>query len=329
MITAGLVLLGYLSGSIPFGLILVRMARGLDVRERGSGNIGATNVARAAGEGLGLLVLVLDALKGALPVLLAQRVTDSPGVPARRRRGPGPRPVGVPPVAARAPALGRRGPGGSGRGGGRGARQLRLRHRPDSPRLAMIAAGLVLLGYLSGSIPFGLILVRATRGVDVRERGSGNIGATNVARVAGKGLGVVVLVLDALKGALAVLLARAVGASEVVQAAVGLAAFAGHVAPPWLGFRGGKGVATALGVVAVLAPRAALAGALTYALVLALLRISSVGSLLAGIVAVTVAWLVPGTSTLAAVLTSVLLAAMVWTHRGNIGRLLRRGEPRV
>jgi len=193
----------------------------------------------------------------------------------------------------------------------------------------MIAAGLVLLGYLSGSIPFGLILVRATRGVDVRERGSGNIGATNVARVAGKGLGVVVLVLDALKGALPLLLARAVGASEVVQAAVGLAAFAGHVAPPWLGFRGGKGVATALGVVAVLAPRAALAGALTYALVLALLRISSVGSLLAGIVAVTVAWLVPGTSTLAAVLTSVLLAAMVWTHRGNIGRLLRRGEPRV
>jgi len=81
--------------------------------------------------------------------------------------------------------------------------------------------------------------------------------------------------------------------------------------------------------VAVLAPRAALAGALTYALVLALLRISSVGSLLAGIVAVTVAWLVPGTPTLAAVLTSVLLAAMVWTHRGNIGRLLRRGEPRV
>ena len=193
----------------------------------------------------------------------------------------------------------------------------------------MIAAGLVLLGYLSGSVPFGLIVVRVTRGVDVRDQGSGNIGATNVARVAGRGLGMLVLVLDALKGALPVLLAQRVAESPGVPALVGLAAFVGHVAPPWLGFRGGKGVATALGVVAVLAPRAALAGALTYALVLALLRISSVGSLLAGIVAVTVAWLVPGTPTLAAVLTSVLLAAMVWTHRGNIGRLLRRGEPRV
>lgn len=192
----------------------------------------------------------------------------------------------------------------------------------------MISAALVLLGYLSGSIPFGLILVRMTRGVDVRERGSGNIGATNVARVAGKGLGVLVLLLDALKGALPVLLAQRVVDSPGVPALVGLAAFVGHVAPPWLGFRGGKGVATALGVVAVLAPWAALAGALTYAVVLAVLRISSVGSLLAGTVAVAVAWLAPGTPALAAGLTSVLFAAMLWTHRGNIGRLLRRGEPR-
>jgi len=193
----------------------------------------------------------------------------------------------------------------------------------------MIAAGLVLLGYLSGSVPFGLLLVQATRGVDVRERGSGNIGATNVARVAGKGLGVVVLALDALKGALPVLLARAVDPGPLVPSAVGLAAFAGHVAPPWLGFRGGKGVATALGVLAVLAPRAALAGAVTYGLVLAVLRISSVGSLLAGVVAVAVAWGVPGTPPASAALTSILFGAMLWTHRGNIGRLLRRGEPRV
>jgi glycerol-3-phosphate acyltransferase PlsY len=193
----------------------------------------------------------------------------------------------------------------------------------------MIAAGLVVLGYLSGSIPFGLILVRAVRGVDVRAQGSGNIGATNVARVAGKGLGVLVLVLDALKGALPVALARAVDAGPLLPAAVGLAAFVGHVAPPWLGFRGGKGVATALGVLAVLAPWAALAGAVTYGIVLAAVRISSVGSLLAGVVAVAVAWLVPGTPLAAAALTSVLFAAMLWTHRGNIGRLLRRGEPPV
>ncbi|MGZ6163248.1 MAG: glycerol-3-phosphate 1-O-acyltransferase PlsY [Myxococcaceae bacterium] len=193
-----------------------------------------------------------------------------------------------------------------------------------------MAAGLVVLGYLSGSVPFGLILVRMARGVDVREEGSGNIGVTNVARVAGKGLGVLVLVLDALKGALPVLLARAVEPpGSVVPAAVGLAAFAGHVAPPWLGFRGGKGVATALGVLAVLAPRAALAGALTYGAVFAVLRISSVGSLLAGAVATAVAWCLPGTSPAAAALTSMLLAAMLWTHRGTIGRLLRRGEPRI
>jgi glycerol-3-phosphate acyltransferase PlsY len=193
----------------------------------------------------------------------------------------------------------------------------------------MIALGLVALGYLSGSIPFGLLVVRAARGVDVRAQGSGNIGATNVTRVAGKSLGVLVLVLDALKGALPVLLARAVVPAPPVPEAVGLAAFAGHVAPPWLGFRGGKGVATALGVLAVLAPRAALAGAVTYAIVLAVLRISSVGSLLAGVVAVAVAWLVPGTPPAAAALTSILFGAMLWTHRGNIGRLLRRGEPRV
>lgn len=193
----------------------------------------------------------------------------------------------------------------------------------------MTSLALVALGYLSGSIPFGVVLVRATRGVDVREQGSGNIGATNVARVAGKGLGALVLGLDALKGSLPVLLARAVDPAPVLSAAVGLAAFAGHVAPPWLGFRGGKGVATALGVLAVLAPRAALAGALTYGVVLATLRISSVGSLLGGVVAVAVAWLVPGTPPASAALTSVLFLAMLWTHRGNIGRLLRRGEPRV
>jgi acyl phosphate:glycerol-3-phosphate acyltransferase len=193
----------------------------------------------------------------------------------------------------------------------------------------MIAAGLVLLGYLSGSIPFGLLVVRAARGVDVRAEGSGNIGATNVARVAGKPLGVLVLVLDALKGALPVALARAVEPATLVPAGVGLAAFLGHVAPPWLGFRGGKGVATALGVLAVLAPWAALAGAVTYGIVLAALRISSVGSLLGGIVAVAVAWLVPGTPPASAALTTLLFAAMLWTHRGNIGRLLRRGEPRV
>jgi glycerol-3-phosphate acyltransferase PlsY len=193
----------------------------------------------------------------------------------------------------------------------------------------MTAAALVILGYLSGSIPYGLLLVRALKGVDVRAQGSGNIGATNVGRVAGTTAGVLVLVLDALKGAVPVLLARAAEPGSAVPALVGLAAFVGHVAPPWLGFRGGKGVATALGVLVVLAPRAALAGAVTYAVVFAVLRISSIGSLLAGVTAVLVAWVVPGTARSAAWLTTVLFGLMVWTHRGNVGRLLRRSEPRL
>jgi glycerol-3-phosphate acyltransferase PlsY len=192
-----------------------------------------------------------------------------------------------------------------------------------------MTAALAVVGYLSGSVPYGLLLTRMFRGVDVRTSGSGNIGATNVARVAGPGLGALVLILDALKGALPVLLARAVSPDAVAPALVGLAAFAGHVAPPWLGFRGGKGVATALGVLAVLAPRPALAAVATFGLLFALFRVSSVGSLGAGLVAVLVAWCVEGTPQPAAWLTTGLFLLILWTHRGNLGRLLRRSEPRI
>jgi acyl phosphate:glycerol-3-phosphate acyltransferase len=192
-----------------------------------------------------------------------------------------------------------------------------------------MTAALAVVGYLSGSVPYGLLLTRMFRGVDVRTSGSGNIGATNVARVAGPRLGALVLILDALKGALPVLLARAVSADAVAPALVGLAAFAGHVAPPWLGFRGGKGVATALGVLAVLAPRPALAAVATFGLLFALFRVSSVGSIGGGLAAVLVAWCVEGTSRPAAWLTTGLFLLILWTHRGNLGRLLRRSEPRI
>lgn len=192
-----------------------------------------------------------------------------------------------------------------------------------------VAVALLALGYLSGSVPYGLLLVRALKGVDVRAQGSGNIGATNVGRVAGPGVGVAVLALDALKGALPVVLARAIAPDSPLPVWVGLAAFVGHVAPVWLGFRGGKGVATALGVLAVLAPWAAAAGALTYALVFAVFRVSSVGSLLGGLAAVATAWFAPGTPRAAAWLTTALFVLLLWTHRGNLGRLLRRVEPRV
>jgi glycerol-3-phosphate acyltransferase PlsY len=191
------------------------------------------------------------------------------------------------------------------------------------------AVALAIAGYLLGSVPFGFLVAHAVRGVDVRTAGSGNTGATNVARVVGVGPGLLVLVLDAAKGALAVLLARAVlpGAPQV-QALAGLLAVIGHVAPLWLGFRGGKGVATALGVLVVLVPLAAVAAVVAYAMAFALSRISSVGSLCAGAAALAASALWPGTR-LAIGLTAALYALILFTHRGNIGRLLRHSERRL
>lgn len=187
---------------------------------------------------------------------------------------------------------------------------------------------LVLLGYLLGSVPFGVLLTRWRRGVDVRAAGSGNIGATNVTRIAGRRLGAAVLLLDALKGALAVSLSLALlPHAPQVTALVGLAAFLGHVFPPWLGFRGGKGVATALGVLLVLVPWAALAGGLVYALLVWRFRVSSVGSLAGGVTAVGTAW-VSAPAREFAQLSLGLFALMLLTHRSNIARLVKRTERR-
>ena len=195
--------------------------------------------------------------------------------------------------------------------------------------LGWSALALALAGYALGSIPFGLFVAGALKGVDVRTAGSGNIGATNVARVAGVGPGLLVLVLDAAKGTAAVLLARALlPGAPWVQSLTGLAAVVGHVAPFTLGFRGGKGVATGLGVLGVLVPAAALAGVVAYALLFALTRISSLGSLAAGpaALAASAAW--PGTR-LSVGFTAILYALILWTHRGNIRRLLARAETRL
>ncbi|MFL5352719.1 glycerol-3-phosphate 1-O-acyltransferase PlsY [Archangium sp.] len=192
----------------------------------------------------------------------------------------------------------------------------------------MHAAALLLLGYLAGSVPFGVLLTRWLRGVDVRQSGSGNIGATNVTRVAGKKLGAVVLLLDALKGALAVALAQwLMPEAPRVHAAVGLAAFLGHVYPVWLKLHGGKGVATALGVLGVLAPLAALGGALVYAGLVAAWRVSSIGSLAGGVTAVAVASLTARAPEYAW-LSALLFALILWTHRSNIQRILRHTERR-
>jgi glycerol-3-phosphate acyltransferase PlsY len=191
-----------------------------------------------------------------------------------------------------------------------------------------VLAALVLLGYLAGSIPFGVLVTRWARGVDVRAEGSGNIGATNVARVAGKKLGVLVLALDALKGALPVVVAlQVMPESPHAHVSVGFAAFLGHCYPVWLKLKGGKGVATALGVLLVLVPLAALAGAVVYGLVLATTRMSSLGSLTAGVTAVATSYFTAGAVEYA-MLSGILFAFMIWTHRSNIRRLLRRTERR-
>ena len=188
---------------------------------------------------------------------------------------------------------------------------------------------LVPLGYFCGSIPFGVIVTSLVAGKDVRAEGSGNIGATNVARVAGKKLGALVLLLDAAKGSLPVLLGLWLAPLEpLLHVAIGAAAFLGHVFPVWLKFKGGKGVATALGVLLVLLPISALIGFITWLFVLATTRISSIGSLLGALLAIISSFFMA--RPLAYSLLGVgLLLAMLWTHRGNLERIFKRTENRI
>ncbi|HEV7438896.1 MAG TPA: glycerol-3-phosphate 1-O-acyltransferase PlsY [Methylobacterium sp.] len=189
----------------------------------------------------------------------------------------------------------------------------------------MLLAGLA-LGYLLGSIPFGLILTRMAGLGDVRAIGSGNIGATNVLRTGRKGLAAATLLLDALKGTAAVLLAeRLLGPEPALAAALG--AFLGHTFPVWLGFRGGKGVATYIGVLVALDWRAALVFALVWLAVAAASRYSSLSSLVASaITPLALWWLGRGD----AALLIGLLAVILWfKHRSNIARLMAGTEGRI
>ena len=193
---------------------------------------------------------------------------------------------------------------------------------------------LVVAGYLLGSVPFGLLISKALAGVDVRQVGSGNIGATNVGRAAGTGAGVATLILDAAKGAIPVLAARAflepagVG-GDAWPAGVGVAAFLGHLFPPWLGFRGGKGVATALGVALALSPWVALAAILAFSAALAATRIVSVGSLAGAATCAGGMLLAHGARSPATWAAAFMAAAMVVRHRANVARLLRGEERRL
>jgi glycerol-3-phosphate acyltransferase PlsY len=180
-------------------------------------------------------------------------------------------------------------------------------------------------GYLLGSIPFGLILTRAFGAGDVRQIGSGSIGATNVLRTGRKGLAAATVLLDAGKGVAAVLLTAALWPHNEGVAAV--AAVAGHCFPLWLGFKGGKGFATAAGILLALGWPVFLACAAVWAAALAMSRISSVSSMAAVTAAPVAAWMM-NRGDLVVTLFAVALVVLV-QHRANIGRLLRGEEPRV
>jgi len=192
----------------------------------------------------------------------------------------------------------------------------------------------VLGGYLIGSIPFGVLLTRAAGAGDVRSIGSGNIGATNVLRTGRKDLALATLLLDAGKGAAALLIARAITGNDAVAAIAGGAAFLGHLYPVWLGFKGGKGVATFFGLMLAAAWPLGLVAAAVWLLTAAVFRVSSLSALVATLVTPVLA-LMPIAALSLPTSNSVFLLALVamtliWLrHFDNIIRLIKGKEPRI
>jgi len=205
----------------------------------------------------------------------------------------------------------------------------------------IVAAG----AYLLGSVPFGYLLVLIFRGQDIRLSGSGNIGATNVARSGARGLGIATLIFDALKGAVAVWVASRIAfsgynkwcdfAPEPCPAALTLTAIGalfavlGHIFPVWLRFKGGKGVATALGVFSVLFPKAVLVCLAVFIVVVALTRYVSLGSILAALTFPVAAWFLYRPPAGPLVIASIMALIIVLKHHQNISRLLAGTENRL
>ncbi|MHA3976162.1 glycerol-3-phosphate 1-O-acyltransferase PlsY [Halovulum sp. GXIMD14794] len=180
-------------------------------------------------------------------------------------------------------------------------------------------------GYLLGSIPFGMVISRALGLGDLRQIGSGNIGATNVLRTGHKGAALATLILDSGKGAIAVLLALWLAPQAAPVAGVG--AFLGHLFPVWLGFKGGKGVATYLGILLALAPLAGLATCATWLVTALIFRISSLSALVAASLAPV--WMLILGNPRDALAALVMAALIWWTHRANLARLRAGTEPRI
>ena len=203
----------------------------------------------------------------------------------------------------------------------------------------MILIIVVIVSYLLGSIPFGYLIVRKKVGADIRETGSGGTGATNVSRRAGKAAGIYTLVLDALKGAVAVVWAVVlVGSSSraawIVTAAA-IAVIVGHIFPVWLKFRGGKGVATGVGVFLMLAPIALVCAGILFLAIVLFTRYVSLGSVVAAATIPLFVWLqsvfVTPVADLRPLLTAAVVCAalIVLAHRGNIGRLAHGTEAQI
>jgi glycerol-3-phosphate acyltransferase PlsY len=189
--------------------------------------------------------------------------------------------------------------------------------------LTLLAAGVI--GYLLGSIPFGLVLTRLAGYGDLRQIGSGNIGATNVLRTGNKGVAALTLLLDLAKGSAAVVIGQAWGADAALVAAG--CVIIGHLFPVWLGFRGGKGVATALGVLIALAWPVALGAALVWLATALVLRYSSLAALVAAVAAAIIAPFVADRAT-AAVIAGIALL-IILRHHANIRRLIAGTESRI
>lgn len=194
---------------------------------------------------------------------------------------------------------------------------------------------ILIIAYLIGSIPFGYLIVRTRGGGDVRQTGSGGTGATNVSRRAGKVAGILTLLLDAAKGAAAVLIAQSVSGSGWVKAAAAIAVIVGHIFPVWLGFRGGKGVATGVGVFLILAPVALLCAGVVFVSIVFFTRYVSLGSIMAAALIPVLVWLqnvfIEPFADLRPLLAAAIVGALliIIAHRGNIQRLARGTESRI
>ena len=194
----------------------------------------------------------------------------------------------------------------------------------------VVRSGLILGAYLCGAIPTGVILSKVVAGVDIRNYGSHNIGATNVYRALGRSLGVLTLLGDVLKGFLPVYLVYRLTGAETWTSAAALATFLGHLYPVYLRFSGGKGVATALGVFLVLSPGILIILLLIFVVIVAAFRYVSVGSIIAASAAPILMCLVPYSYPTAYIVTTTVMALMiVYRHKENIKEIIKKTESKL